>query len=138
VASVAGVGRVLVILPPAFLIVDEADVLRDEGEAYAARLRAAGVPITTVRDDGITHDFTMLNALSGTHATGPPSQGRSCARRCTAPEARLTSGRARPGARPGESASVLPEGTLNIDRAGSAAAALAAGVRSAPLGWAPS
>src|SRR3954462_13804858 len=56
-------------LPPAFLIVDEADVLRDEGEAYAARLRAAGIPITTVRSDGITHDFMMLNPLSETHAT---------------------------------------------------------------------
>jgi acetyl esterase len=56
-------------LPPAFLLVDEADVLRDEGEAYAARLRAAGVPVTTVRYDGITHDFMMLNPLSGTHAT---------------------------------------------------------------------
>jgi acetyl esterase len=56
-------------LPPAFLIVDEADVLRDEGEAYAARLRAAGVPITTVRYDGITHDFMMLNPLSETRAT---------------------------------------------------------------------
>ncbi len=56
-------------LPPAFLIVDEADVLRDEGEAYAARLREAGVPITTVRYDGITHDFMMLNPLSGTRAT---------------------------------------------------------------------
>jgi acetyl esterase len=56
-------------LPPAFLLVDEADVLRDEGEAYAARLRAAGVPITTVRYDGITHDFMMLNPLSGTQAT---------------------------------------------------------------------
>jgi acetyl esterase len=56
-------------LPPAFLIVDEADVLRDEGEAYAARLRAAGVEITTVRYDGITHDFMMLNPLSNTHAT---------------------------------------------------------------------
>jgi acetyl esterase/lipase len=51
------------------VIVDEADVLRDEGEAYAARLRAAGVPVTTVRYDGITHDFMMLNPLSGTHAT---------------------------------------------------------------------
>ena len=62
-------------LPPAFVIVDEADVLRDEGEAYAARLRAAGVAVTTVRYDGITHDFMMLNPLSGTHATraaGPP------------------------------------------------------------------
>src|SRR5690349_90534 len=56
-------------LPPAFVIVDEADVLRDEGEAYAARLRAAGVAVTTVRYDGITHDFMMLNPLSGTHAT---------------------------------------------------------------------
>jgi acetyl esterase/lipase len=56
-------------LPPAFLIVDEADVLRDEGEAYAARLRTAGVPVTTVRYDGITHDFMMLNPLSATQAT---------------------------------------------------------------------
>ena len=56
-------------LPPAFLIVDEADVLRDEGEAYAARLRSAGVEITTVRYDGITHDFMMLNPLSNTRAT---------------------------------------------------------------------
>jgi acetyl esterase/lipase len=56
-------------LPPAFVIVDEADVLRDEGEAYAARLRAAGVPVTTVRYDGITHDFMMLNPLSNTYAT---------------------------------------------------------------------
>jgi acetyl esterase/lipase len=56
-------------LPPALVIVDEADVLRDEGEAYAARLRAAGIPVTTVRYDGITHDFMMLNPLSGTRAT---------------------------------------------------------------------
>jgi hypothetical protein len=46
-----------------------ADVLRDEGEAYASRLRAAGVAITTVRYDGITHDFMMLNPLSETRAT---------------------------------------------------------------------
>jgi acetyl esterase/lipase len=56
-------------LPPALLIVDEADVLRDEGEAYAARLREAGVPVTAVRYDGITHDFMMLNPLSETRAT---------------------------------------------------------------------
>jgi acetyl esterase len=56
-------------LPPALLLVDEADVLRDEGEAYAARLRAADVAVTTVRYDGITHDFMMLNPLSDTHAT---------------------------------------------------------------------
>ena len=51
------------------MIVDEADVLRDEGEAYAARLRAAEVAVTTVRYDGITHDFMMLNPLSNTDAT---------------------------------------------------------------------
>src|SRR4051794_1568003 len=59
----------LVGLPPAFVIVGEADVLRDEGEAYAALLRAAGTEVTTVRYDGITHDFLMLNSLRNTHAT---------------------------------------------------------------------
>jgi acetyl esterase len=56
-------------LPPALVIIGEADVLRDEGEAYAARLRAAGTPVTTVRYDGITHDFMGLNALRDSHAT---------------------------------------------------------------------
>jgi acetyl esterase len=37
--------------------------LRDEGEAYAGRLRAAGVPVTSVRYNGTIHDFVMLNAL---------------------------------------------------------------------------
>jgi acetyl esterase len=62
-------GEQLAGLPPAFVIVGEADVLRDEGEAYAARLRAAGTEVTTVRYDGITHDFMMLNPLSDTYAT---------------------------------------------------------------------
>ncbi len=56
-------------VPPAFVIVDEADVLRDEGEAYAARLRAAGVAVTTVLYDRAIHDFMMLNPLSDTRAT---------------------------------------------------------------------
>jgi len=53
-------------LPPALLLVDEADVLRDEGEHYAANLRSAGVPITTVRYGGVVHDFMLLNPLSQT------------------------------------------------------------------------
>jgi acetyl esterase/lipase len=55
-------------LPPALVINGEADVLRDEGEAYANKLREAGVPVTAVRYQAIIHDFVMLNALRETHA----------------------------------------------------------------------
>ncbi|MGW1258955.1 alpha/beta hydrolase [Streptomyces sp. NPDC002513] len=55
-------------LPKALVITDEADVLRDEGEAYAAKLRAAGNDVTAVRYEGVVHDFMMLNALAKTNA----------------------------------------------------------------------
>jgi acetyl esterase len=55
-------------LPPTLIITAEADVLRDEGEAFASKLRDAGVPVTAVRYQGIIHDFVMLNALAGTQA----------------------------------------------------------------------
>ena len=54
---------------PTLLLVDEVDPLRDEGEAYAAKLRMAGVDVTTVRYDGVVHDFMLLNAMSEANAT---------------------------------------------------------------------
>ncbi|MFE0453670.1 alpha/beta hydrolase [Streptomyces sp. NPDC058914] len=56
-------------LPPALVIVDENDVLRDEGEAYARKLTQAGVPTTSIRVNGTVHDFMMLNPLRPTQAT---------------------------------------------------------------------
>ncbi|MFT3774174.1 MAG: alpha/beta hydrolase [Minicystis sp.] len=58
-------------LPPALVIIDENDVLRDEGEAYAHKLMHAGVPVKAVRVLGAIHDFMMLNALADT----PPTRG---------------------------------------------------------------
>jgi acetyl esterase len=56
-------------LPPALVVVDENDVLRDEGEAYARKLIEAGVDVTAVRMLATFHDFAMLNGLAGTPAT---------------------------------------------------------------------
>jgi acetyl esterase len=55
-------------LPPALIITDEFDVLRDEGEAYAHKLMQAGVPVTATRYLGTIHDFVMLNMITDTPA----------------------------------------------------------------------
>jgi acetyl esterase len=55
-------------LPPALVIVDENDVLRDEGEAYGRKLSQAGVKVTSLRYNGTIHDFVLLNAIAETPA----------------------------------------------------------------------
>lgn len=72
-------------LPEAFVVVDENDVLRDEGEAYARRLVEAGVRTTTVRYNATIHDFMMLNPLrSSAASTGAIEQAVQIIRKALA------------------------------------------------------
>ena len=60
--------RELAGLPPAMIITAQADVLRDEGEAFSEKLRRAGNDVSAIRVQGAIHDFVMLNALDQTNA----------------------------------------------------------------------
>jgi acetyl esterase len=55
-------------LPDTLIITAEADVLRDEGEAFAAKLRQAGVKVANARFGGVVHDFVMINSVHDTEA----------------------------------------------------------------------
>ncbi len=56
-------------LPPTLIQVAENDILRDEGEAFGRKLDEAGVAVTTIRYDGMIHDFGLLNALANEPGT---------------------------------------------------------------------
>lgn len=51
-------------LPPAIIVTNENDVLRDEGEAYAHKLIEAGVPVVAIRLIGTIHDCLLINAIT--------------------------------------------------------------------------
>ena len=53
-------------LPPALIMTNENDVLRDEGEAYAHKLMAAGVEAAATRYVGAIHDLVLLNPITRT------------------------------------------------------------------------
>jgi acetyl esterase len=73
-------------LPPALVVTAEHDVLRDEAEEYAARLRAAGVAVTLSRYDGMMHGFfrtagavdggrALIDEIAGWLRAMPASKG---------------------------------------------------------------
>jgi acetyl esterase len=77
-------------LPPALVITDDADMLRDEGEAYAEKLAQAGVTVTQVRYFGTIHDFVILNRIAETPAVrGAIAQANDALRRALAKQDRL-------------------------------------------------
>ena len=71
-------------LPPTVVITAECDVLRDEGEAYAARLAAAGVPVTARRIDSLPHGFIRLHNLVDAADTALSTIAADLARLATA------------------------------------------------------
>jgi len=54
-------------LPPTLIEVAENDILRDEGEALGRKLDEAGVDVTTIRFNGVIHDWGMLNGFAEIH-----------------------------------------------------------------------
>jgi acetyl esterase len=84
-------------LPPALIITNENDVLRDEGENYADKLMQSGVSVTAVRYLGAIHDFVMLNPISDTTEARSAIQLANMSLRNALAGAGATLGSRRPG-----------------------------------------
>ena len=63
-------------------------MLRDEGEAYAAALIAAGVPVTLTRIDGLTHGFARLHNHVDTARAAVAGMAQAIAATCRAAASR--------------------------------------------------
>ena len=70
-------------LPPALVITAEYDVLRDEGEAYAMKLREAGNDVSYIRYDGVPHGFLTLMPLCPESGRAMKQGAPRCAMRAT-------------------------------------------------------
>jgi len=81
--------------PPTWIATAEYDVLRDEGEAYAQRLRAEGVAVDLRRAAGLTHGFArMFNLVDSARNVveqAAAAMAAACGSRCATPSPSLSS-----------------------------------------------